>query len=62
MSKASELGVLIALILGPKEIEQNQVSIRTMATGTQKTVDMENLLEELYKIYDELEESDEIND
>jgi histidyl-tRNA synthetase len=62
LSKASELGVLIAIILGPKEMEQNQVSIRTMATGTQKTVGMENLLEELYKIYDELEETEGYND
>ena len=59
LSKASELGVLITIILGPKEMEQNQVVIKNMVTNEQKTSDYKEIIEEIYKIFDELEDSDE---
>ena len=58
LSRASELGILIALIVGEKEMEQNKVSIKNMATNTQKTIKSEEIIEEIYKILDELEEVD----
>ncbi|TFG22600.1 MAG: histidine--tRNA ligase [Promethearchaeota archaeon] len=56
LSRASELGILIALIVGEKEMEQNEVSIKNMATNKQKTINSEDIIEEIYKILDELEE------
>ena len=62
LSKANELGVLVTLIVGPKEMEQNKVTIRNMTTNEQITTDVSNLIEEIYKIFDELEASDELED
>ena len=62
LSRASELGILIALIVGEKEMEQNKVSIKNMATNTQKTIKSEEIIEEIYKILDEFEEKNEIED
>ena len=56
LSKASELGVLVTLILGPKEMEQNQVTLRNMTTNEQKTIDYNEVIEEIYKVFDELED------
>jgi len=56
LSKASELGVLVTLILGPKEMEQNQVTLRNMTTNEQKSIDYNEVIEEIYKIFDELED------
>jgi histidyl-tRNA synthetase len=53
LSKANELGVLIALIIGPKEMEQNQVTIKNMKTEEQKTIKISTLLDEIYAIIDE---------
>jgi histidyl-tRNA synthetase len=58
LSKANELGVLITIIVGPQEISQNKIIIRNMVTNEQKTVSFSKLIEEIYKIFDELEDSD----
>jgi histidyl-tRNA synthetase len=58
LSKASELGVLITLIVGPKEMEEGKVVLRNMANNEQKTINSEELIEEIYKTLDELEEMD----
>jgi len=57
LSKASELGIFITLILGPQEMEQNQVVIKNMISNEQKTVEYEDIIDEIYKIFDELEDS-----
>ncbi len=62
LSKASELGVFITLIIGPQEMEQNQAVIKNMVTNEQKTIDYKEIIEEIYKIFDELEDLDEFND
>ena len=53
LSKANELGVLITLIIGPKEMEQNQVTIKNMKTEEQKTIKISALIDEIYAIIDE---------
>ena len=58
LSKASELGISITLIVGPKEMEQEKVVLRNMANNEQKTINSEDLIEEIYKTLDELEEMD----
>jgi len=55
LSKASELKVLISLIIGPKEMEQNKVTIKNMLTEEQKVIKIEDLIEEIYTIFDECE-------
>jgi histidyl-tRNA synthetase len=55
LSKANELEVLITLIIGPKEMENNQVTIRNMETQEQITINKEDLIEEIYNIIDEYE-------
>ena len=62
LSKANELGVLVTLIIGPKEMEQNKGTIRNMTTNEQITIDVSNLIEEIYKIFDDLETLDELED
>ena len=56
LSKANELGVLITLIIGPKEMEQNQVTIKNMKTEEQKTIKISTLIDEIYAIIDEFTE------
>ena len=53
LSRADELGVLITLVIGPKEMEQNEVTIKNMETKEQKTIKIEDLIEEIYNIIDE---------
>ena len=53
LSKANELGVLIVLILGPKEMEQNEVTIKNMKTETQETIKISSLIDNIYDIIDE---------
>ncbi|NVM18925.1 MAG: histidine--tRNA ligase [Candidatus Lokiarchaeota archaeon] len=55
LSKANELGVLIVLIVGPKEQEQNEVTVKNMRTEEQETIKIESLID---KIYDIIEESE----
>ena len=56
LSKANELGVLISLIIGPKEMEQRKITVKNMSTEEQKTINLEDVIEEIYKVLDELEE------
>ena len=50
LSRANELGVLITLIIGPQEMDENKVAIRNMKTEEQKTIKRDNLIEEIYDI------------
>jgi len=56
LKKANELGILIVLIIGPEEVERNKVTIRNMVSEEQKSVNSEDIIEEIYTILDELEE------
>ncbi|MBY8992267.1 MAG: histidine--tRNA ligase [Candidatus Lokiarchaeota archaeon] len=56
LKKANELGILIVLIIGPEEIERNKVTIRNMVSEEQKSVNSEDIVEEIYTILDEFEE------
>lgn len=60
LSKANELGVLITIILGPKEISENKVMIKNMTNNEQKEIGFNEIIEEIYRIFDELEDSEEI--
>ncbi len=53
LSKANELGVLISLIIGSKEMEQEEVTIKNMKNEKQKTIKMNSLIEEIYDIIEE---------
>ena len=53
LSRANELGVLITLIIGPKEMNEKNVTIRNMKTEEQKTIKRDNLIEEIYDIIEE---------
>jgi histidyl-tRNA synthetase len=55
LSKANELGVLIAIIIGPKEMEQNRVTIKNMKTEEQETIEINSLIDKIYDIIDESE-------
>ena len=50
LSKANELGVLISLIIGSKEMEQNEVTVKNMKNEKQKTIKIDSLIEEIYNI------------
>jgi len=52
LSKANELGVLIVLIIGPKEMEQNEVTIKNMRTEVQETTKSSSLIDKIYDIID----------
>jgi histidyl-tRNA synthetase len=54
LSKANDLGVLITLILGPKEMNDQEVTVRNMTTNKQNTISISNTLEEIYRILDEI--------
>ena len=53
LSKANELGILIVLIIGPKEMEQNEVTIKNMKTEAQETIKISSLIDKIYDIIDE---------
>lgn len=57
LAKANELGVLISLIIGPKEMEDNEITIKDMNSEKQKTIKLDNLIDEIYNIIDENNES-----
>ena len=57
LKRANELGVLIALIVGPDEMEKNQVTIKNMVSEEQKTISYDDLIDEIYRILDDYEES-----
>jgi histidyl-tRNA synthetase len=52
--KANELGITIVLIVGPEELSEKKVTIRNMISQEQKTVNLEELIDEIYNIMDEL--------
>ncbi len=52
LSKANELGVLIVLIIGPKEMELNEVTIKNMRTEEQETITISSLIDKIYDIID----------
>jgi histidyl-tRNA synthetase len=56
LSRANELGVLITIILGPQEVEKNEVTVRNMKTEDQKTIKLTNLIEEIYNIIEQFGE------
>ncbi len=56
LSRANELGVLITLIVGPQELEKNEVTIRNMKTEDQKTIKFTYLIEEIYNIIEQFGE------
>ncbi len=53
LKKANELGVLIVLIVGPEELTGRTVTIRNMVSEEQKTVELDDLMEEIYEIIDQ---------
>lgn len=53
LKKANELGNIITIIIGPDEVNQNKVTIRNMISEEQITIDMENIIEEIYKIIEQ---------
>jgi histidyl-tRNA synthetase len=56
LSKANELGNLVSLIVGPKEMKQNKVNVKDMTTNEQKTLDIKDLIEEIYRIFDDVKD------
>ncbi len=52
LKKANDLGILIVLILGNKEMEQNVITIKNMRTQEQKTIDFEDIVDEIYDLID----------
>ncbi|MFX1575087.1 MAG: His/Gly/Thr/Pro-type tRNA ligase C-terminal domain-containing protein [Promethearchaeota archaeon] len=56
LKRANELGVLIALIVGPDEMEKNRVTVKNMVSEEQNTILIDDLIDEIYRIIDEFEE------
>ncbi len=54
LSRANELGIVIVLIIGPEELAERRVTIRNMISEEQKTVDFDEIIDEIYEIIDEL--------
>ncbi|MFX1235850.1 MAG: histidine--tRNA ligase, partial [Promethearchaeota archaeon] len=48
LSKANELGVLITLIIGAKEMNEKKITVRNMKTEEQKTINNKNVIEQIY--------------
>ncbi|MFX1454907.1 MAG: histidine--tRNA ligase [Promethearchaeota archaeon] len=57
LKRASELGVIIVIIIGPEEVEENKVVIRNMISEEQKSVNINELIDEIYIIIDEFGEN-----
>ena len=53
LKKANELGVIIVLIIGSEELTDRTVTIRNMISEEQKTVDLDELIDEIYDIIDQ---------
>ena len=58
LKKANELGVLVTLIVGPDEMEKNRITVKNMVSEEQKTILVDDLIDEIYRIIDEFEESE----
>ena len=52
LKKANELGVIIVLIVGPEELTERTITIRNMVSEEQKTIDLDELVDEIYDIID----------
>jgi len=59
LKKARELGVLLTIIIGPKEMEEQRVTFRKMKSGEEKFIDFNNIIKELYYILEEFEKQAE---
>ena len=57
IKKASELGITILLVLGPEELSEKKVTIRNMISQEQKTIDIDQLIDEIYDIMDQLSDN-----
>ncbi len=57
LKRANELGVIIVLIVGPEEMEENRVTVKNMVSEEQKSINFEDLVDEIYTILDEFGES-----
>jgi len=53
MKRANRLNCSHTLILGDREIEENKAEFRNMATGTQQTLSLDNLDEQILKLIKE---------
>ncbi|OPY11351.1 MAG: Histidine--tRNA ligase [Syntrophus sp. PtaB.Bin001] len=53
MKRANRLNCSYTLILGDREIEENKAEFRNMATGTQQTLPLDNLDEQILKLIKE---------
>ena len=53
LKKANELGVIIVLIIGSEELTDRTVTIRNMVSEEQKTVDSDELVDEIFNIIDQ---------
>jgi len=56
LKKASDLGVGITIIIGPKEMDVKKVTIKNMVSEEQKVVDLKDIIEEIFQILDEIED------
>ena len=56
LKKASDLGVGITIIIGPKEMDVKKVTIKNMVSEEQKVVDLKDIIEEIFQTLDEIED------
>ncbi len=56
LKKASDLGIGITIIIGPKEMETKKVTIKNMISEEQKSVDKEDIVEQIFNILDKIEQ------
>ncbi len=47
LKQASSIGASFAVIIGPKEVEEGRFTLRNMATGSQESLSLEDIVEEL---------------
>jgi histidyl-tRNA synthetase len=57
LKRANELGVIIVLIVGPEEVEENRVTFKNMVSKEQKSINFEDIIDEVYTTLDEFGES-----
>ncbi|KKL61923.1 hypothetical protein LCGC14_2190400, partial [marine sediment metagenome] len=57
LKRANEFGVVIALIVGPDEMGKDKVTIKNMVSEEQKIISSNDLIDEIYRILDDYEES-----
>ncbi len=57
LKKASDLGIIIVLILGPEELAERKVTIRNMISEEQKTIFFDEVIDEIYQIIDEFSDN-----